>query len=189
MAIQVIAGIMPIDFTAKMRAALYAHRRGDTTYTTEQQIREQYMASWEERWATSEQGSHTKKIWNTVKQRMEDIKFINVDYYLMQAYTGHGRFNSTLKRTGAVAVEVCGMCRQATDTLMHALWDCTVARKHRSMLQGCVDEHNLFTLLRNPNHSGRVQSYLRQVLQDRERSGKYNQGEEIRQLEQEQDTD
>lgn len=103
-ALQVIAAIMPIDLTVEMRAALYLQRKGQGAYGSEKEARELFMNLWESIWTDGDRGEHTRKIWPSVADRLKALKHIKVDFFLTQAYSGHGRFNETLKTAEAVAV-------------------------------------------------------------------------------------
>lgn len=115
-ALQDVSGVTRVDLTAELRTRLYHHRRDPESDTAETLIRSQYLEAWQHRWTSTDRGSHTCWIWPNVSDRLAALKHVRVDFFLTQAYTGHGRFNGTLCRLGIIADDQCRMCYGDIDT-------------------------------------------------------------------------
>lgn len=176
---------MPIDLTITLRTRIYHHRRAEETLETEKSIRGETWTEWQRRWETSNQGTHTRRIWPDVQARTKAIRLINIDFYLSQAYTGHGRFNAKLQSMGITRDRIYYMCHMAEDTPEHALWDCDSGRRHQHILGSTITKENAIAMLMDPTCSGTIQRYLQAVLRTRETTGRYGAGAELSMREEE----
>lgn len=105
-ALQVLAGIQPIDLKAKERKDRYWCKRLEQNNL--QEIRERYLDQCQERWTTTSKGRNLYKYWPNIRERL--IMPIETNHYMTQFMTGHGNFASYLHRFGLRISAECSTC-------------------------------------------------------------------------------
>ncbi|BES87392.1 Retrotransposon protein [Nesidiocoris tenuis] len=143
-ALQVVAGIPPIDLTIKKRALCYYSKRGrlldiegvsfedgSTAKERKKKIEEGIVTEWQRRWSASSKGRETFKYWNDVRERLKQKTF--VDEYTVQATTGHGDFNHKL--ASFRLVEDGGCTCGEMQTAEHLIWRCREYQHFRDELE------------------------------------------------------
>ncbi|KAL0263999.1 UNVERIFIED_CONTAM: hypothetical protein PYX00_011193 [Menopon gallinae] len=179
-ALQVVAGVMPADLMLRMRSEIY-HARNGHSNETETAIRTKYYEEWQTQWSRCTKGRHTYSIWPEIRDRLK-AKIINVDLFLTQVYTGHGRFNSKLYDMNIVQTPHCAICGYPEDTLEHAIWTCpSVAALKRAHRGGAANEEmNLPQRMMDPNRRQIFCTYAQAALEFREKTGEYSRSAETR---------
>lgn len=121
-ALQVIAGVLPIDIQVEEAMELYqASRQADQRDTST--IRARSVTKWQARWTeTAEVAQWTKQLINNIEPWL-NCAHRTTDYYLTQFLTGHGSFRTFTHRIGKRADEYCIYCG-AVDTPAHTIFEC-----------------------------------------------------------------
>lgn len=121
-ALQVVAGVTPIDLLVMERNALY-HREDGRTTQAKIEERTRTIEKWQQIWYNTEDEAQWTKLlipnireWITCRHR-------RTDYFLTQILTGHGCFKTYIKRIGKTEDDACTYCGQ-TDTVAHTMFEC-----------------------------------------------------------------
>ncbi|KAL0272869.1 UNVERIFIED_CONTAM: hypothetical protein PYX00_005693 [Menopon gallinae] len=179
-ALQVTAGVMPCDLMLMMRAEIYKAKHDKDNTRTIAEIKKTYVEEWQKQWNACPKGRHTYAIWPEIKKRLQQD--VNVDFFLSQVYTGHGRFNRKLYDMNLVNIHSCAICGAPEDTLEHAIWTCPAITRLRQLHLGHVDDEtlNLGNWLSNSATGKIFQRYAQEVMEQREKSGAYSRSAESR---------
>jgi hypothetical protein len=129
-ALQVLAGVMPIDIKAMERNDLYRARI--TGIGNRRDIRVNSMRKWQDRWDASETGRSTHMLLPNVEDRLG--KRLEMTHFNVQFLTGHGNFGAYLKRFGLRESDLCEYCG-VVDTPEHVLYDCEEIAESRTQLR------------------------------------------------------
>ncbi|XP_066253026.1 uncharacterized protein [Euwallacea similis] len=134
-AVQVLAGIPPIDLLIEERTQLSVLPR--VTRADRKAARTATIQKWQDRWTRLEdKGQWTKKlipdleVWVSCKHR-------RLNYYLTQAFSGHGNFRTFTHRIGKTEPD-CTSCG-IEDTAEHCIFRCTLFETQRNELRICVN--------------------------------------------------
>jgi hypothetical protein len=95
-ALQIIAGVMPIDLLIEVRARLYRRKRSHTERSSVKAIIQEAIQTWHVHWQTTSKGRTTFEYFSNTKKRIAS-RWVNPDHYMTQFISGHGDFNSKLK--------------------------------------------------------------------------------------------
>lgn len=116
-ALQVVAGMIPIDLLAAERSRIYYDG------TDKREARREIMLQWQERWSNSTKGGWTRRLIPEVQRWMER-KGGNVDHFITQLLTGHGCFNSYRhEKLRKIESSKCRYC-EGVDTVEHTFFEC-----------------------------------------------------------------
>ncbi|CAL7932874.1 unnamed protein product [Xylocopa violacea] len=138
-AIGVLSGIPPFDLIAKCRGETLKAIRENMGFadkrigvirraikTQKKMDDRRMMMEWKERWDRVEGSSN-----NWTKRLIPDItQWVNrrhgqMNYYLTQAFTGHGTFNAYLKKFKKRRSAQCRYCEWETDNAEHSIFECS----------------------------------------------------------------
>ena len=139
-AVQVIAGVLPIDIELdKAIAASNLRNTGVTNWNgvivagrkCKRKLRTLAIRDWQDRWDRTETGLWTKAWFPRVKTRWM-AKWICPGYYMTQALSGHGSFKWKLRMLGK---DIDPSCRCGEiDTVGHILFGCVRWLRERESL-------------------------------------------------------
>lgn len=119
-ALQVLAGLPPIDLLAEERFNNY---HSNKTAIEKNLSREILLNRWQANWTVCLKGSWTKTVIPDIRPWIER-SFGELNFNLTQILTGHGCFNFYLKRMGIRDNSICRYCPEE-DTAEHTLFKCT----------------------------------------------------------------
>lgn len=114
-ALQVVAGIPPLDLAAAERTEIYL--RG---LEQAKDARERMLEKWQSRWNEASVGRWTWELIPNIKTWL-DKGATGTDHYVAQFLTGHGCFRKYLQRIGKVEDPTCVYCGGGDDTAEHVL--------------------------------------------------------------------
>jgi hypothetical protein len=114
-ALQVIAGVMPIDLLIEVRAWLHRKKRGHKEESSKKVIIQEAIQKRQQRWLTTQKGRTNFEYFYSTKERLVN-RSIKPDHYRTQFISGHSDFNSKLKtfRLSKVDTCDCGMEERST---------------------------------------------------------------------------
>lgn len=119
LALQVVAGIPPIDLQAQERKYMYQQGKNGNI----KDARRRTMILWQERWSNNFlKAQWTKQLIPDLTKWME-CEHRRTDYYLTQALTGHGVFGTYVYRIGKAKGDECAYCGDP-DTAAHTIFSC-----------------------------------------------------------------
>lgn len=118
-AIAVIAGVAPLDITARDRSDHYKKQRNPEIIQT----REDPMAIWQTRWDESEKGRWTHELITDIRAWTKR-KHGEINFHLTQVLSGHGCFSKYLKKYAKLNSEECWYCGNQTDDAYHTMFVC-----------------------------------------------------------------
>jgi ribonuclease HI len=90
------------------------------------------LKEWEKCWTETTKASQTKMFFPTISDRLS-VKCFRPNHVITQYVSGHGDFNSYLKRFNRSDSELCD-CGQAVGTPLHAIYDCVLFNNERHQL-------------------------------------------------------
>lgn len=128
-AVQVLAGIPPIDLIIQERIRKYRNPE-----LTKEELKGATIREWKTRWET-----HTGKA-EWTKSLIKDLDlWVNrshgeMGYHLTQVLTGHGDFNEYLYRFKRRATETCRYCDEK-DKVKHTIFECVRWEEERRNLK------------------------------------------------------
>lgn len=117
-ALQVIAGIPPIDLLVEERASCYG--RNDEEKATAKDITKD---KWQERWTIATNGSWTRRLIPYILP-WQERQHGEVSFHMAQILSGHGCFQGYLKRFGKINSDICMFCSEV-DNAEHTLFLCS----------------------------------------------------------------
>ncbi|KAF6212789.1 hypothetical protein GE061_010498 [Apolygus lucorum] len=115
-AVQVVAGVTPIDLLADERRRIHLRKAENAPTVVKKEEREETMRRWQNRWRSESRGRWTARLIHGVKEWTERVHG-EVNYYLTQFLTGHGYFWSFLKKIGRTTDSRCLYCQQQRDRI------------------------------------------------------------------------
>lgn len=140
-AMQVIAGVQPLDLTVIERAIKYKVKRNQTmkwanyTFTEIEaggyiNIKDEYhkieaevRSVWQQRWIDETHGRHTFCFVPRVDFSFEN-EWFKPSREAMYLLTGYGLINSTLFKRGAEKENKCPICKVFEETVVHMIFEC-----------------------------------------------------------------
>jgi hypothetical protein len=139
-ALQIIAGVMPIDLLIEVRARLYRKKRSHTEGSSVKAIIQEAIQTWHEHWQTTSKGRTTFEYFNNPKERIVS-RWVNPDHYVTQFISGRGDFNSKLKTFQSNEVDTCDCGME--ETPQHILEVCRLFDEERQRLRNSMQEMEL----------------------------------------------
>ena len=139
-ALQVIAGVIPIDLLVEIRAILHNKKRGRDEAPDERTIVGEAIEKWQERWQTTSKGRTTFEYFDSIKDRLENC-WVRPDHYTTQFISGHGDFNSKLKSFSFSEVDTCEC--GGIETAHHILENCPIFNEERQEFRNALGELDL----------------------------------------------
>ncbi|GJQ87503.1 hypothetical protein Trydic_g10791 [Trypoxylus dichotomus] len=133
-ALQVIAGILPMDLEVLRIAAEYCFRRGKTERleellsarpSTKLQIREHIYDLWQRRWESSAKGRNVYRLLPNIRERL-GMEHMDPSRGLTHFLAGHGPFPFYLHERGLRETNLCDC--GAVGTADHVLLECPLVR-------------------------------------------------------------
>lgn len=146
-ALMVLASTPPWTLLAKERHELYENRLQNERITVDQ-IKENTLDNWQEEWqsAQTSKGSWTRTLIPDLKKWVKR-RHGNMTYFLAQVLSGHGKFQSYLKRMKKVDTDTCPYCRSGeVDDVVHTIYKCEAfnhLRKRFKLTDGQTGETHL----------------------------------------------
>ncbi|KAK9747006.1 Reverse transcriptase (RNA-dependent DNA polymerase) [Popillia japonica] len=141
-ALQVIAGVLPMDLEVLKRAAEYWLRKGEIgkmdalinmRANSKVQIRNRIHDMWQTRWDDSEKGRRVHHLLPNIEERLQ-MKYFSPSPGLVHYITGHGPYTEYLYNHGLSETNICN-CGE-TGTPEHVMFHCTA-------LQGVTAQQRL----------------------------------------------
>lgn len=185
-AVNVIAGMVPIDILADEARRRYERARSDNMEReTRNDEKEESMRRWQDRWDESQKGRWTYKLIPNISIWI-GRRHGEVNYYLTQFLSGHGGYRSYLFKYGHDDSPVCPRCPDVIEDVEHALFNCPRFANDKALLEREVGRdihpHNIInTMIESQDNWKRICSYvkvvqikLREEEQRRKNSGNMN---------------
>lgn len=174
-AIQVIAGVPPINMLIMERKRLNDRADGHTDLAKREE-REVTYREWQLQWVTQgTTGEWTRTLIKNVKSWTECI-FRRTDYYLTQILSGHGTFGSYTKKIKKTEVDKCIYCEESDDP-RHTIFECvrwTVQRMQVELKVGEeINENRIVDImLTSKDRWDAVHSYIKEIMNTKENDDK-----------------
>lgn len=133
-ALQVIAGVLPLDLEANLQGAKARARSLPPNDSSREVLRatEEAYDNWQRRWNASNKGRWTYSFFPSVRDRC--AKPIWLNHQLTQVLSGHGNFNHKLASFNLVESPMCA-CGTEPETIEHFLWRCPSHIRARERLE------------------------------------------------------
>lgn len=155
----VLARIPPATLLAEER---YARKQG----TSATDARQALLDCWQRRWTDARQGAWTRRLIPVLDEWLT-CRFVNVDFHVIQALTGHGSFRSYLFARGRATTPDCKYCG-ALDDVEHTVFHCPrwgLLRYRVEAVVGVITPDSLVpTMLRSRAQWASVTDFLREVM-------------------------
>lgn len=169
-AIEVLAGIFPLDLAAEERARLFERHQEDehTRAQIKKEERQRTLEAWQRRWSASTKGRWTHRLMPNIgvwiNRRHGDL-----DFYLTQLLTGHGCFRYYLHRFKLDNEATCPTCPNSLEDAEHIVEMCprfVVERENLAEILGeAVSPENIVGLmLKSANNWKAVASFAATVM-------------------------
>ncbi|CAI6370882.1 unnamed protein product [Macrosiphum euphorbiae] len=126
-ALQVITGLLPLDLQIMWEGTKQEYRRGKITLEAQEELKDNIIQIWQDRWSISRKGEWTRRIIPNIRTRLDTPLYLN--HYITQYLSGHGDFAAKLSKLGLKDTPNCA-CGQGTDDPEHSIFHC-----NRWMLQ------------------------------------------------------
>ena len=137
-AIEVIAGVIPIDILAFERNKLWNLRvNEDLRPETAAQERQHAIARWQSRWDAETRGRWTAKLIPRIEEWLNRRRG-EVSYYMTQFLSGHGYFRKYLNRLGKAGSPNCIYGDAEEDDAKHTFFECRRWEELRRNLERCT---------------------------------------------------
>lgn len=137
----VLAGIPPADLLIFERAEIWRRLRiqphTENVDSIKKEAREMVLNKWQERWASDTKGRWTHRLIPNIKNWVTR-NHGETNYYLTQIMTGHGNFNSYLKRFKITDDSTCKDCGSPEDNAEHVLFYCNRWHNRRRNLYEAI---------------------------------------------------
>lgn len=135
-AVLVLAGIIPIHIMAMERRECY---KGNNTAQEKRTHREEAERKWQGEWEQAVKGEWTRKLIRNVSS-WKNRKHGDLTYWTTQVFTGHGSFQSYLKKIGKEETDCCKYCQQGTDDAEHTVFRCPRWERKRMGVEEKIGE-------------------------------------------------
>lgn len=171
-ALQVIAGVLPIDLEIEEAVELFQISRGEQG-DTQDSIRARSINKWQQRWTgTRDVAQWTKELIPELSGWLK-CSHKQIDFHLTQFLTGHGSFRTFTFRIGKATDENCVYCG-AVDTPAHTIFECPRWRVERLECEigfrRRIDSQNIINLMMNSESMWRkMHSLIRNIMKKKER--------------------
>ncbi|XP_067132776.1 uncharacterized protein [Centruroides vittatus] len=87
------------------------------------EIRDSMRRRWQLSWNESDKGRHTYNVLPNIEERLNELKWIPMDFYLTQILSGHAKCMTYFKKTNKHDTEEC-ICGTNRQTVEHLLLEC-----------------------------------------------------------------
>jgi len=143
-ALQVLAGILPLDLELEARAAVERLRteekEGKVAADMSRQRQVEAWASarhqWQARWRESTKGRWTERWFPSIETRLQR-PWVRPDHYVSQLMTGHGDFKASLHRFSLANTSECE-CGAELDSAEHFIFECACFDQERQGLRSIM---------------------------------------------------
>jgi len=143
-ALQVLAGILPLDLELEARAAVERLRSeekesGVATIVCRQRQVEAWdnaRHQWQTRWSVSTKGRWTERWFPSIETRLKR-PWVKPNHYVTQLITGHGDFKASLHRFSLSVTPKCE-CGAELDTVEHFIFECACYDQERQELRSIM---------------------------------------------------
>lgn len=140
-ALQVIAGLMPLDLEIKRHCAKIDLRNGRNTPDEYDTKMNELLDIWQDRWNPTQgnprTGEWTRNLIPCIKMRYGLPMKMN--HYLSQMLTGHGDFYGKFHSFNLSPSPNC-RCGNGSETVQHVLLACTRTTEQRNKLRRIIEE-------------------------------------------------
>ena len=99
---------------------------------------------WNQRWITSETGSHTRKFFPQIIDRQNCKSYFSSSFYVTQFITGHGKFNAYLHRFNLRNSKTCICDNFSIQTPEHIIFHCILYERRQKLKDKSIELYNLF---------------------------------------------
>lgn len=133
-ALTVLARQTPWTLLAKEREALYLNKTQHQGRSVEE-IKAETLSKWQQRWENEHptKGKWTKNLIPNLTPWM-NRNHGDITYFTTQILSGHGKFQTYLKRIGKTDTEVCPYCdSEEPDDVTHTLYKCAALLPQRKI--------------------------------------------------------
>lgn len=120
-ALQVIAGVLPLDLELKLQAYKQKHKMELIDNNDLERAQNDIIDTWQNRWNLNNKGRWTWKLIPSIRQRLNVP--LPLDHYTTQMLSGHGDFMGKLREFKLVASGRCH-CNVGSETVEHVLLRC-----------------------------------------------------------------
>lgn len=127
-AIFILADMIPLHLLAMERRKLFLIQ--DITPEIRKRERSLTLNLWQQSWNEGEKGRWTHRLIPDISLWV-NRRHGGVNYHLTQILTGHGTFNSYLRRIGKRDTSKCRYCEEMDDTAEHTLFKCPRWERNR----------------------------------------------------------
>lgn len=159
-AIRVLTGAIPLDLLVEEKMKIWEDKEaGLDVAESKHSRRQETLDEWQRRWENSEKGRLTFEFMPDIRRRLSQEW--QMDHYLTQFVTGHGRFKANLKRFNLVEEDMCG-CGEL-ETASHVLMECPLQEESRRELREVLQRKNLDWTKANFAHDQETIEVLRTV--------------------------
>ncbi|KAI5735310.1 hypothetical protein M8J77_016890 [Diaphorina citri] len=127
-ALQVIAGVVPIDLLVDERTRCYSLSR-------EEKEDERILThnTWQDKWSNAVNGEWTRRLIPNIGPWRER-QHGDVSFHMAQILSGHGCFQAYLKRFNKINSDRCMFCEEA-DTAEHTFFSCSKWTMYRAEME------------------------------------------------------
>lgn len=136
-ALQILAGVPPLDLeirwmVLKAEAASIPNNLRPQTLANG---REELLDAWQARWAATQKGRWTYRIFPEVRKRLKLP--LALGHEVTQFLSGHGNFRAKLAGFDLQPTPMC-VCGEGEEDVAHVLFDCALHIDHRAHLELAV---------------------------------------------------
>ena len=168
----VIAGTAPIDLLAAERKKKWDAKQGNGPEINKEELRRATMITWQERWNRDPKGRWTARLIPDIELYTKR-RFGEVNYYLTQAFSGHGYFRKYLHKMGKARHSACIYGDSDEDDAEHTIFECSRWQEERSSLvgqTGDIDPDNLLSrMMESENNWKRIARFIEQILRKKKK--------------------
>ena len=135
-ALMVLARTVPWTLLADERKRQYENRINQTGQCLHE-IKKETITKWQERWQNNQTGKAqwTKYLIPNLDEWI-NRKHGDITYFLAQMLSGHGKFQTYLKRIQKTNTDICPYCENsAVDDVIHTLYECDAYEDKRTTLK------------------------------------------------------
>jgi len=169
-AIQVVAGVVPIDLMANERSAVYTNRNVVSRDEASAQARLKTMRDWQSRWDAHTKGRWTHRLIPNIQEWIGRAHG-EMDFYLTQFLTGHGYFRERLAGWKKVADPWCRHCVRTVDSVEHTFFECAHYAEGRPPFREWRPETVVQKMLHSTENWYSVAKYVRTTLMKKRDDG------------------
>ena len=181
-AIQVVAGVIPLELLAEERAETQEEEQPDKN-----EARRKTIQKWQEKWnALRGKAEWTRRLIPTIDEWMSR-QHGELNYWITQFLTGHGCFKQYLHRFGRAEAGTCVYCVAAADTAEHAVFECPRWEARRITLetrigQRLVPEDVVPAMLANPSRWETIATHIADIIREKEKEEQQQQEQQEQQM-------